>query len=184
MLFSAKSTTWHGTNPGTAGSGTKWKDNPAYVPFGLYKEGGELNDPFRDDSIDPYGFTRWLSPATFKRSTLFIGENPIVGGVPWPHPFKVWLGEDGPTPDARTDIPTKKKLIHHFVGTAVGNPSGDPTYRKMIYDGPDIQMFSGHSYGYIFELDEPVPPLPTTNDFKDAPVFTWSTVIYYGAAGE
>ena len=72
-----------------------------------------------------------------------------------------------------------RKLIYHWKGLDV-----DEVERRLVYDGPDVQLFSGHSYGYIFELDEPVPTLPTTNDFKDVPNMTISSVIYYGAAGD
>ena len=43
----------------------------------------------------------------------------------------------------------------------------------------DIQMFSGHSYGYIFELDGS-PTLPTSGSLS----YWMNASIYFGAAGD
>ncbi len=172
VLFSSKSLTFFGTQHEGA---SNWRDNPAYVPFGLYLENTTAGTPFVDDNTDTWGFTYWLSPATFKRSSLYVSDK-----TAWAFPFKVWLAEDGPViGNIITGPPVKKQLIHHFL------KSDDPQFtRKMIYDGPDVQMFSGHSYGYLFELDDPVPSLPTSASNSQVLVITMSTVIYYGAAGD
>jgi len=136
VLWSSKSVMFFHT---LLNSDSTWRDNPAYIPFQYVKFGGTFL-PFTDDNASPWGFTRWLSPATFKRGTLFVN-----GSSNWDIPFKVYLAEDGPVIDGGiTGGPTKKRRIHHF------KDSTDPTFtRRMVYDGPDIKMFSGHSYGYL-----------------------------------
>ncbi len=167
VLFSGKSVLWFATE--RLGS-NNWRDNPAYIPFQALDDA----TPFVDDNKEPWGFTRWLTPSTFKRGTLFVN-----GTSNWSFPFKVWLAEDGPVIDGGiTGGPNKKKLLYHFLGST--HPD---LVRTMIYEGPDVQMFSGHSYGYLFELDDPVPSLPTSSSDANALVISMSTVIYFGGAG-
>jgi len=166
VLWSSKSVMFFHT---LLNSNSTWRDNPAYIPFQFIDIGG-ASIPFIDDATNPWGFTRWLSPATFKRGTLYVNESSN-----WDIPFKVYLAEDGPVIDGGiTGGPIKKRQIYHF------KISTDPERRRnMIYDGPDIQMFSGHSYGYLFELDDPVPSLPTTKQL----FIDMTSVIYFGGAG-
>jgi len=166
VLWSAKSVMHFHTD---LNSNSTWRDNPAYIPF-LRVELPSTSIPFIDDATNPWGFTRWLSPATFKRGTLYVNDSSS-----WDIPFKVYLAEDGPVIDGGiTGGPIKKRRIHHF------KDSSDPEFtRQLIYEGPDVQMFSSHSYGYLFELDDPVPSLPTTAQLFIA----MTSVIYFGGAG-
>ncbi len=169
VLFSAKTVMLWSSEKAT---NFNWRDNPCYIPFQMASDGVNFGTAFIDDATNPWGFTRWLTPSTFKRGTLYVNDTST-----WSFPFKVWLAEDGPVIDGGiTGGPNKKKLMYHFLGTA--HPD---LVRTMTYDGPDVQMFSGHSYGYLFELDEPVPSLPTSQ--ATPLVITMSSVIYFGGAG-
>lgn len=146
----------------------QWEDNPAYIPFSN-NDIGDGQD-LSDNNTRPRGFTHFLVPGNFKKASLRINKNTIGQS------FKVYLGRDGPTGDGVwAGPPVRKELIFTVKLTT------DPEYTpNLIYDGPDIELFSGHSWAYLFVLDEPVPSLPSAGRLR----FTMANVIYFGAAGD
>ena len=96
-------------------------------------------------------------------------------------PFDVWLGEDGPTPEglfgSYPGTPRKKRHLFHVPLTT------DPEYPSSKYfftnENINVDMFSGHSYGYIIEL-EGSPSLPISTPTLN---FVMSAAIYFGGAG-
>lgn len=156
-------------------TGSVVADNPFYVPFAhgdthVNDAGGNRNT---NNAQRSSGFTHWLVPSILKKSSLFIQVDTLNT------PFKVYLGEDGPTPDgvfgAYPGNPTKKRLL--FSVPAADDPAR-PNPPQFFFEG-DVQMFSGHSYGYIFELDGN-PTLPTSGTFS----YWLNATIYFGAAGD
>jgi hypothetical protein len=147
--------------------------NPFYIPFvnGSESVGDAGSNWMTNTNRQPSGFTHWLVPSRFTHCTMYIQVNEIDND------FDVFLGEDGPTPDglfgAYPGNPRKKRKLFNVPATS------DVTYTdKWEWEGPTAEMFSGHSYGYIFELkDEPV--VPTSGKLS----FWMSASIFFGAAG-
>ena len=90
--------------------------------------------------------------------------------------MEFWLARDGPTPDGGFPNPPVKlkRLFRIPLTDDVDYPASGNFFR----DNLNIQMFSGHSYGYIFEMDN-TPSLPTSGSIT----FALSASVYFGAAG-
>jgi hypothetical protein len=173
-LFNSRSMMYNVLRPETI-----WSDNPAYVPLcsgwspaHRDLQGETLVDPLNETS----GFTRWICPSVFKLSRMHIVLNEISSLTGLTIPFSIWLGEDGPTTDGLHAGETPKKLIKLYNVPL----TDDITYTTEMATSEDlnINMASGHSYGYIFEMDE-TPTLPTTAHLS----VSLGSDIWFGGGG-
>jgi len=147
----------------------KWYDNPAYMPF---QNGGPLSGETKmtDDGTGPWAFARWLVYSNFKRATMYINDNDIGA------PFTVKLARDGPVADGGiTGPPIPVRTIFNIPAKT------DPAYKvKNFYNGPDVEMFSDHSYAFVLEITDDSVTFPTTASID----FVIMSAIYFGGAGD
>ena len=175
-LWSSKAIMWSNVLVDVGNQAITWQDNPVYVPInsGGVAPVGTLR--MTDDSEISSGFTRWLSPAIFKNAQIHFVGNTISSPGGENTPFDIYLARDGPTPDGGfPDPPVKvKRLFHIPLTDDIDYPSSNSFFTNNL----NIEMFSGHSWGYIFEM-ETTPSLPTTGSIT----FSLSASVYFGAAG-
>ena len=176
-LWSSKAIMWSNVMLSPSPSDViTWKDNPVYVPINTGGDKGTGSTRMSDDAESSGGFTRWLVPVIFKNAQIHFVGNTISSPGGENTPFNIYLARDGPTKDGGfPDPPVKvKRLFRIPLTDDVSYPPSD----SFFIDNLNIQMFSGHSYGYIFEMDT-TPSLPTTGSVT----FSLSASVYFGAAG-
>lgn len=147
-----------------------WSTSPVYIPIGHTSSwgGGQLDD----SETKPYAFNRNLFPGVLTRASMYISTNSLS------LPFKVWLARDGPTRGGGGGTPVNQQLMFDVLQNT------DPLYINKLQfplgsaenDDASVQLFSGHTYGYVLEtLNDAVP----TGNIQ----FSIWTSIYYGGAG-
>lgn len=171
-LWSSKSVMFFTVMGSGVGTDREFHDNPAYIPFAnddILEAFG--NNVWSNDSTSPSGFTHWLVPSIYKKNATFVTINTMDTEI------NVYLGRDGPTRDGVwSGTPVKEKLLFKIL-----NKTSDPLYNpKLFYDGPAVQMHSGHSWGLIVELVDEPASFPTTNKELSLQM---TNVIYFGGAG-
>ena len=151
----------------TEAEGSVWTDDPAYVPLSYNSSYSEL----KNDDDNPSGFYRMLVPGVLRAVTLKINGNGIA------HPFSIWLAEDGPVYNDSDPTFSGPRLIQKLISVPLNT---DPAYTTRYFpDNLYIELFSGHSYGYYFKLEDPAPTLPTVGTLS----FVLTAMVYFGAGG-
>lgn len=142
--------------------------NPAYEPFKTWNDNTDIH--LNNTNTKNGMFMRWITPANYKRATMYIGTNTINSE------FTIYLAGNGPVLDGGItgDIVLKKKLFE----VPIKGGDGYPSSGIFTYDGPDVFLASGHSYAFYFEFPDEftVPSVGKLN-------FSIGSVIYFGGAG-
>lgn len=165
------------------GDGTPyWRDTVVYEGFSSHGFSFGNKAMTKINTWEPQ-FTVAFAPGIFKSLMVFLYDNGAN------YAYDIFLAQDGPEMGNTAQVPTKiVKLLsipQQFIEDPILGTIPNPVYPNSgifsTADALNIELPTGHSYGYILEVTAPEnPTIPSVDTIS----WSMATTIYYGGAGE